>query len=61
MCPHVDLLVLVDAGDDEEDAGPPGSPREEAPQAEDDSTLVLLVRRWQGDIKIKRCRNLRKL
>ena len=40
--PHVDLLVGVDAGHDEEDARPAGSAAEEAAEAEDDDALVLL-------------------
>ena len=40
--PHVDLLVGVDAGHDEEDAGAAGAAAEEAAQAEDDDALVLL-------------------
>ena len=42
MRPHVNLLVDVDAGDDEEDAGAPGSPRQQSAQPEDDRPLVLL-------------------
>ena len=40
--PHVNLLIDIDTGDDEEDPGTPGSPGEEAPQPEDHCTLVLL-------------------
>ncbi len=40
--PEVDLPVRVDAGDDEEDAGPLGAALAQATQAEDDGTLVLL-------------------
>ena len=40
--PHVDLNVGVHTGDDEEDAGPPGSPRQQPAQPEDDRPLVLL-------------------
>ena len=39
---HVDLLVLIHAGNHEEDAGPPGSPRQQPAQPEDDRPLVLL-------------------
>ena len=42
MRPHVNLLVDVDTGDDEEDAGAPRSPRQQPAQAEDDGPLVLL-------------------
>ena len=41
-CPEVDLLVSVNAGHDEEQAGPLGSPGSEAAQPEDDRPLVLL-------------------
>ena len=40
--PHVDDLVDVDAGDDEEHAGPPGAPSQDPAQAEDDGLLVFL-------------------
>ena len=40
--PHVDLNVGVHAGNHEEDAGPPGSPRQQPAQPEDDRPLVLL-------------------
>ena len=40
--PHVDLDVDVHAGDHEEDAGPRGATRQEAAEAEDDGSLVLL-------------------
>ena len=40
--PHVDLDVDVHAGDHEEDAGPRGAARQEAAEAEDDGSLVLL-------------------
>ncbi len=40
--PHVHLLVGVDAGDDEEDAGAAGAAAQKATQAEDDHALVLL-------------------
>ena len=42
FCPHVNFLINVDTGDDEEHAWPPGSPREEAAQSEDHSPLILL-------------------
>ena len=41
-CPHVDLLVGVHAGDDEEHAGAPGSPWQQPAQPEDDGALVFL-------------------
>ena len=40
--PEVDLLVLIDAGDDEEDPGPPGLPCEHPAQPEHHRPLVLL-------------------
>ena len=40
---HVNLLVNVDAGDDEEDARSSGSAGEKATQAEDDSTFIFLL------------------
>ena len=43
--PHVDLLVGVDTGNDEEHAGPPGSPRQQPAQPEDDRALVFLHKR----------------
>ena len=42
FCPHVDLLVDVNAGDDKEDPGAPSSSRQESAQPEDDGSLVLL-------------------
>ena len=42
FCSHVNLLVDINAGDDEEDPGPSGSARQEAAQPEDDGSLVLL-------------------
>ena len=42
FCPHVDLLVGVQTGDDEEDPGPPGSSCQQSAQSEDDGSLVLL-------------------
>ena len=47
QCPHVDLLVAVDAGHDEEDPWAASAPTQEAAKAEDDDTLVLLNNlRW---------------
>ena len=40
--PHVDLLVGVDAGDDEEDPGAPGPAAEQSTESEDDDTFVFL-------------------
>ena len=40
--PHVDLLVCVDTGNDEEDPRTPSSSGEESAQPEDDGPLVLL-------------------
>ena len=39
---QINLLVNIDAGNDEEDAGAPGSPRQEPAKPEDDGPLVLL-------------------
>ena len=41
-CPHVNLLVDVQAGDDEEDAGSSCPARQKTTQPEDDCSLVLL-------------------
>ena len=42
LCPHVDLLIDVHTGYDEEDAWSAGAAGEQAAQAEDDGALVLL-------------------
>ena len=42
LTPHVDLLVDIHTGDDEEDPRPPGSSCQEPAQSEDDGSLVLL-------------------
>ena len=42
MGSHVDLLVDINTGDDEEDPGPPGSSCQQPTQPEDDGSLVLL-------------------
>ena len=39
---HVDLLVDINTGDDEEHPGPPGSSCQQPAQPEDDGPLVLL-------------------
>ena len=39
---HVNLLILIHAGNHEEDARAPGSPRQQPAQPEDDRPLVLL-------------------
>ena len=39
---HIDLLVNIYAGDDEEDSRPPGSSSHQPAQSEDDGSLVLL-------------------
>ena len=41
-CPHINLLVHVNAGDDKEDPRAAGSSSHEATQPEDDGPLVLL-------------------
>ena len=48
----VDLLVVVYAGQDEEDAGPLGAAVPQPPQPEDDRPLVLL--KWDWIIKVSR-------
>ena len=46
--PHVDLLVDVDAGDDEEDTRTSSSSSKESPESKDYSTLILLITRgWE--------------
>ena len=46
--PHVDLLVDVDAGNDEEDTRTSSSSSKESPESKDYSTLILLItRRWK--------------
>ena len=40
--PHVDLLVDVHAGNDEEHAGPPGAASQQPAQPEDHGSLILL-------------------
>ena len=42
LTPHIDLLVNIHTGDDEEDPGPPGSSCQQSAQSEDDGSLVLL-------------------
>ena len=42
MGPHVDLLVSVHTGQDEEDSRPPSSSYQQPAQPEDDGPLVLL-------------------
>ena len=39
---HINLLVNIHTGDDEEDSRPPGSSRQQPAQSEDDGSLVLL-------------------
>ena len=48
--PHVDLLVNIQAGDDEEDPGTPGTALDQSAQSEDDGSLVLL--RCDGNANI---------
>ena len=43
LCSHVNLLVDVDAGEDEEDARAAGAARQEEAQSENDSSLVFLA------------------
>ena len=46
--PHVDLLVDVDAGDDEEDTRTSSSSSKESSESKDYSTLILLITRgWE--------------
>ena len=42
MAPHVNLLVDINTGNDEEDSRTPGSSCQEPAQPEDDGPLVLL-------------------
>ena len=42
MGSHIDLLVDIHTGDDEEDSRPPGSSCQQPTQSEDDGSLVLL-------------------
>ena len=42
LCPHVNLLVVVNTGNDEEHSWSPGATLEEPSQPEDDGSLVLL-------------------
>ena len=47
MGPHVDLLVGVHTGQDEEDPRAPGSSYQQSAESEDDSSLVLLGRHFK--------------
>ena len=56
MNSHINDFIDVNTGNDEEDSGPPGSPRQDPPQSEDDSFLILLYNfddkakgKWQRD------------
>ena len=52
--PHVDLLVVVHAGDDEEHARAPRPALKQPPQPEDDGPLVLLRMRCRDhDVTIE--------
>ena len=42
LCPHVNLLIVINARDDEEDTRAPGSTLQQATQSEDDGSLVFL-------------------
>ena len=42
LTPHIDLLVNIHTGNDEEDSRPPGSSWQQSAQSEDDGSLVLL-------------------
>ena len=42
MGSHIDLLVDIHTGDDEEDSRPPGSSCQQPAKSEDDGSLVLL-------------------
>ena len=42
LCSHVNLLIDIHTGDDEEDPRPPGSSWQQPSQSEDDGSLVLL-------------------
>ena len=43
LCSQVNLLVYINAGDDEEHAGPPGSARQHPAQAEHHGAFILLI------------------
>ena len=42
LCPHINLLVHIDTGDDKEDARSPGPTSQKTTQAEDDGSFVFL-------------------
>ena len=42
VSPHVDLLVSVDTGEDEEDPGTPGTANKQSSESEDNGPLILL-------------------
>ena len=44
LTPHIDLLINIKTGDDEEDSRPPGSSCQQPAKPEDDGSLVLLNR-----------------
>ena len=49
--PHVDLLVDVDAGDDEEDTGTSGASCKKSSESKDHCSLILLmIRCWQRQV-----------
>jgi len=48
-CTEIDLLVRVDAGDDEEDTGPLGASLQQTTEPEYDGSLVLLYHLGGGN------------
>ena len=42
VSPHVDLLISVDTGEDEEDSRTPGTANKQSSQSEDNGPLILL-------------------
>ena len=42
LCPHVNFLVNIHTGNDEEHSGPPGTASQQPAQAEDHSPLIFL-------------------
>ena len=42
LSPHVNLLIMIHTGDDEEHSGSPGSALEKSTKAEDDGPFVFL-------------------
>ena len=43
LCPHVNLLIMINAGNDEEHARSPSSALQETSKSEDDGPLIFLT------------------